>query len=152
MSRESIEVRECDRCRHRVEVREFGQETGWGVVWSKAPPVDPVHHPNRVIGDERNGPADLCPTCVDELFDWWKSAPANPAPMPKAASVTVARKYRKQLVDVVTAQLREQVSESIDAVREQPTSILSKEIVPGAMNGVEERAKKLVDTILDGLS
>lgn len=152
MSRESIEVRECDRCRHRVEVREFGQETGWGVAWSKAPPVDPIHHPNRVIGDERSGPADLCPTCVGELFDWWKSAPANPAPMPKAAGVRVARKYRKQLVDLVKSQLREQVTESIEAIRQQPTSILSRDIVPGAMDGVEERAEKLSALILDGLS
>lgn len=151
MSRESIEVRECDRCSHRVELREFGREFDWGEAWAKAPALDPVNQPGRRIGDHTR-PADLCPTCVGELFDWWKSAPDKSQQRLPTPGIGMTGSRRKQLLALIEMELRDQICASIDAVREQPTSILSGEVVPGAMAGVEDRAETLLNVLLDGIA
>lgn len=62
MSRDSIEVRECDRCKTRVEARSLDAFDGWGTAMAMAQK-----------GGERSGftDADICPSCFDLLVAWF---------------------------------------------------------------------------------
>ncbi|MBB6191162.1 hypothetical protein FHS51_001384 [Sphingobium wenxiniae] len=149
MSRETIPVIACDRCRLRLEVREEGQDKGWGRAWASAPHADPAKPMSRQIGGDTMQ-ADLCPACVEDLFAWWTSPPAREDAIP-AAPPARKKPSRRRLADIVDQALREQATESIDAIREQPTSILSGEIVPGALAGVEMRARRIARELSEEL-
>ena len=62
MSRDTIEVRECDRCKTRVEAQSLFAFDGWGTAMAMAQK-----------GGERSGftDADMCPSCFDLLVDWF---------------------------------------------------------------------------------
>jgi hypothetical protein len=145
VSRDNIPVVQCDRCQLRVEVREEGQASGWGRAWAKAPNADPARPVARCIGGEVSQ-ADLCPSCVEDLFAWWPSPPERTGAEP---AIAPARKKpsRRRLADIIDQALREQATESIDALRERPTAILSGDIVPGALAGVEMRANRIARQI-----
>ncbi|EPR09905.1 hypothetical protein M527_07210 [Sphingobium indicum IP26] len=99
----------------------------------------------RCIGGETSQ-ADLCPACIDELFVWWTSPPERAGAEEIVARVR-KKPSRRRLADIIDRALREQATESLDAVREQPTSILSGEIVPGALAGIEMRANRVARQI-----
>ena len=63
MTKSSIEVRTCDRCGHRAELRRPDQEYDWAQITARQ-----VNGPFRV---GRDGAADLCPACTRLLNDWW---------------------------------------------------------------------------------
>lgn len=142
MSRETIPVLQCDRCGEKCEVRAPGQDARWGHVMAHAPAVDPACRP-RTTGSAPT--ADLCPRCVDDFFAWWTSPPPRAVsdPTPELGQPAQTRRPRRHMTDIIDRALREQVAESLDAVREQPTSILNGEIVPGALEGVEMRARRV---------
>lgn len=150
MARETIPVRECDRCRVRVEIREPGQrfeQFGWGQAWAKAPSKNIERQAHRLIGGEADQ-ADLCPACADELFAWW-TAPVPPAELPEPRDTNLTRKQRASLKARIVDDMRRQVTASIQAVKEQPSSILNADIVPGAFAGIEERAARLVSDFVE---
>lgn len=89
MSREKIEVRECDRCKAKVEARELDAFARWGS--------------GTVTGEREGRPvgfgnADFCPNCLDFIVLWFGqvmreldeerivSAPTRP-PRPSAKEI-----------------------------------------------------------------
>lgn len=62
MSRDTIEVRECDRCKARVEARSLDAFDGWGTGRATA----------QKAGDRLGfTDADMCPECFDQLVSWF---------------------------------------------------------------------------------
>lgn len=62
MSRDTIEVRECDRCKATVEARDLDAFDGWGSASATA----------QIFGERKGfANADLCPGCFTFLLDWF---------------------------------------------------------------------------------
>ena len=142
MSRDTIRVRTCDRCRRRIEIRLSGQDAGWGHIWGRAENND-LARPPRIIADGSD-PADICADCVDELFAWWSSASDNSLAEPVEATPPPPKRIDRALLEVrIGEALREQVSASVGAIQEEPSSILDPEIPSAALTGIDLRAKRL---------
>ncbi|MEA3390042.1 MAG: hypothetical protein U9R64_12330 [Pseudomonadota bacterium] len=62
MSRDRIEVRECDRCKTKVEARELDTFAGWGCASATG------ERDGRPIGFAN---ADFCPDCLDFIVSWF---------------------------------------------------------------------------------
>lgn len=109
MSRDTIEVRECDRCKAKVEARDLDAFEGWGSASATA----------QVLGERKGfANADLCPVCLDFLLDWFTaitrerdaqrtSAPSPHLPPKKsiAASLVAESLARSPDLDDYLAQL-----------------------------------------------
>lgn len=153
MSRDSIPVLTCDRCRQRLEIRGAQTNAGWGQIWASAPRREP-DKPVRTLsnGDLR---ADLCAACADDLFAWWAAAPDNstaepPSPNPVPPAPTRAR--RRRLADIIDQALREQVDSSFGAIKLQPTCVLNEDVPAEALIGIDLRAQRLAEKIAKDLS
>lgn len=150
MSRETIPVLQCDRCGEICEVRAPGQDERWGQIMARAPAPDPARPP-RTTGSAPM--ADLCPRCADDFFAWWTSPPPREAsgPAPDVDQpIAPSRRTRRHMERIIERALREQAAQSLDAVREQPTSILNGEIVPSALDGIDMRARRLARELEGG--
>lgn len=62
MSRDTIAVRECDRCKTKVEARELETFDGWGMVNADG------ERKGERIGIRS---ADICPKCFNLLLSWF---------------------------------------------------------------------------------
>lgn len=76
MSREKIEVRECDRCKTKVEARELDSFADWGFATATG------EKDGRKTGFSN---ADLCPGCFDFLYEWF-AAPTRERDAARAPS------------------------------------------------------------------
>jgi len=135
MSRDTIEVKICDRCGFGIEIRSYGQDAGWGRIWASAPHPDAAR-PIRTLSAE-NQQADICTDCADEFFAFWAAAPNEATPPPPK------RIDRALLEARIGEALREQISVSVGAIQEEPSSILDPEIPSAALTGIDLRAKRL---------
>lgn len=87
MSRDTIDVRECDRCKLRLEAREPSAFDGWGTFNADGLRQDKKIGLNTV---------DLCAGCFDFLLDWFseitreRDARREPKAKPVAAAIPAA--------------------------------------------------------------
>lgn len=147
MSRETIPVLQCDRCGEICEVRAPGQDDRWGRVMANAPATDPARPP-RTTGSAPS--ADLCPRCADDFFAWWTSPPAREAAPDLDQPIKPSPRTHRHMTEMIARALREQAEQSVAAVREQPSSILNGDIIPGALEGIEIRARRLARELEGG--
>lgn len=189
MSRDTIEVKICDRCGFGIEIRSHGQDAGWGRIWASAPHPDAAR-PIRTLSAE-NQQADICTDCADEFFAFWAAAPVrevtndnsnavreaweelinyddrtSPEEYPDMALIAreelaifmlravpnrdseatppPPKRIDRALLEArIGEALREQVSASVGAIQEEPSSILDPEIPSAALTGIDLRAKRL---------
>jgi hypothetical protein len=144
MSSATLTALTCDRC-CATETREEAAGRGdWGWVavnqYGGTQPIPAAQH----------APADLCAGCRAQFQAWWLEprapvTPPAPAPAaPRPFTIEDRRRAIETLVDVV----RWSITRAFGLVLQQPTSILSGEIVPGAFDGIEDSAATFVDDIL----
>lgn len=150
MSSTTFTVLRCDRCGHEDEIRETGGQAGWGKLGAMdLPPITGSSRP-RAIGV--GGVADdLCPGCTDLLFAWWENREPVMQPVTLPAAPPVRRftiEDRRIAMDAARDAMRAQVEAALAAVREEPTSLLDGQIVPGGLTGIDERAADLVGAIV----
>lgn len=97
---------------------------------------------------------DLCPGCMGKLLDWWSGTttpavqPTPPAPRQRPLFTLMDRKVA---VAEVADALRLRTEFALSVVRNEPTSILSGDVVPGTLFGLDDTAAGIVDGILDTL-
>ncbi|MEO7468996.1 MAG: hypothetical protein ABIV36_18425 [Sphingobium limneticum] len=95
MSRDTIEVRECDRCKIAVEARSTDSFEGWGSAMATGQ-----------SDGERTGfaDADLCPECFGFLLQWFTSvtrerdAKRTCAPRPERAAIPSIKEIAAKLI------------------------------------------------------
>lgn len=149
MTRAAFHQLTCDRCGKTQDVRELGDDAGWAKLgaYQDMPDARP-----REVGSA-GLPGDLCPGCGDGLFNWWATrsdAPPAPPPPPKVTpkprSVGIEAKKRARVLAATS--LRDQAMQAVEAIREQPSSILDNDIVlPGCFAGIDRRAEALVEIL-----
>lgn len=97
---------------------------------------------------------DLCPGCMEQLLEWW-SGTATPATQPTPAAPPQRPLFtlidRKNAVAKVADALRLRTEFALSIVRNEPTSILSGDVVPGTLFGIDDTAAGIVDGVLDAL-
>ncbi|HEX8419439.1 MAG TPA: hypothetical protein VF638_05440 [Sphingomonas sp.] len=98
---------------------------------------------------------DLCPGCANELFAWWLTR-GKPVEQPAAATRPAARpkpvlnlEDRKRAIAHVVDCLKVRTEFALQVVRSEPTAILSGEMIPGTLFGIEDSAEGIVDAVLD---
>jgi hypothetical protein len=157
VSRTTLHVRTCDRCGFSTEPSDSPYNlAGWGSIGAEARPLDRDGRDRRIGTDDLHNPEDICPGCVEELFAWWLSRgevaqPAPPATPPPPSKPTISLVARKQAIAIAAAALQVRVAFALRVVRDEPTAILSGEMIPGALFGLEDTAERLVDGVLDAL-
>jgi hypothetical protein len=152
MSSETFRVLRCDRCHFTVEVRQFGDNAGWGGVSAGRSVAE--DRPSATIGGQT--PDDLCPGCVESLFTWWREPgevrqPTPPPPPPKPKPAKVSRAQMAAAVTLMSDALKLQTERAFDVVRDQPTSILNGEIIPGAFAPIGDAAVTAIGRIVAAL-
>ena len=148
MSSHTYTVMTCDRCCHEAEIRQQSDKQGWTTISA----VEVVREErSRMIGTYQM-PADICPGCSELLFAWWASTEAVIQPAP-ATAPPAARRFtiedRAWALDEAKALLRGQVDQALDAMRDEPTSVLDGRTLPESLHGLDERARMLVDMIVE---
>lgn len=142
MSRDTIEVKICDRCGFGIEIRSHGQDAGWGRIWASAPHLDAAR-PIRTLSAE-NQQADICTDCADEFFAFWATAPIRGAASTNETTPPPPKRIDRAVLESrIGEALREQVSASVGAIQLEPSSILNPEIPSAALTGIDLRAKRL---------
>ncbi len=67
MSRRKVEIRTCDRCDARQEVKEAHQGYEWAIIAAAE------HNGPSAIGSFKpEGAKDICPACMRDLMRWWE--------------------------------------------------------------------------------
>lgn len=97
---------------------------------------------------------DLCAGCLRELFDWYSGADApsvQPVPPPPPAQPLIGLRERMIAVQIAEQAIIAEIHAGIAVIREEPTSILSGEVIPGALAGARGAAKAMVDDIIERL-
>lgn len=136
----------CDRCGHE-EPCDLGIPNRWGRIaaerWDSR---------DRIGGEGLH--TDLCGGCIDALMEWWRTPNGplmQPAPPPPPPPPTFTLEHHRIAVADAARLIADQVGAAFEVVRQEPTSILSETIVPGALAGVDDRARELVDAIIERL-
>lgn len=148
MTSSTLTVMRCDRCGHQATLTYRAERADWAMIAVGS------FEGSKVIGANESGHDDLCPGCSAQLFLWFAQQdtpvvqpPPPPAPPPAIKPVCTLPQRRAAIV-LLTAVLEEQVVAAIGVMSEQPTSILSGDILPGALDGAERRAEAAIDEII----
>ncbi len=149
MTASNIRIVTCDRCGAQHQ-SDRGDDPRWG--WLNALRVDGQGAQlGATVGTSGD---DLCAACFDALLAWW-SEPTGPLPAPppppRPTAPALTLEDRKRTIENTVIALRLRTEFVIEVLRHEPTSILSGEILPGALFGIEDTAKGIVDGILDVL-
>lgn len=150
MSSTTFTVMRCDRCGFETEIRSEDRKLGWSLIF--ATDMAASDKP-RAIGSAASA-FDICPGCAEQLFTWWNQrgdVSQPPPPKPPERRPALSREGRKEAFELANMALREQAIVAINALKEQPTSVLSQDILPGSYYGVDERAAALVASMVTAL-
>ena len=69
MASKQITVMTCDRCGRVDEIRDPEEYKFWGKIWAAQ------SNGPKWIGSFLDSPRitdDVCPGCIDEVWNWWK--------------------------------------------------------------------------------
>lgn len=144
MSSTTHKVFKCDRCGEEATSEASTAPAEWGRIAAEK------SGGSARIGHCDNGFDDLCGSCLSGLFAWF-SDPRNLAALPAPEPARFDENARKVAETRAAAVLNEQLGVALTSIKNQPTSILTGEWPEGARSGIEERAKALIDSILDQL-
>lgn len=152
MSRETFEVRICDRCK-RTDDNRSGQPDDWN-DWGAVSAIarNPESERKISIGDTGQ-PGDLCPSCATGLFDWLSNVEKPAAPVPqktvrKRAALSLGD--RKEVATIISDAIAVQVWGAVEALKETPTSLLNDEAdMQFVVAGVGELAVQTMQQIVD---
>lgn len=152
MSSETFTAMRCDRCRFEAELRQPSDRIGWGKVFALE---NPREDRPRTIGSPKEA-ADTCPGCSDLLIAWWLSPgqvgqPVAPPPPPPPPQPVLNLEDRLRAIALVTTALKVRTEFAMSVIRDEPTSMLSGDVVPGTLFGIEDTAEGIVDGVLDEL-
>lgn len=135
----------CDRCGHEEEAETLPSP------WGRFAVADAF----RKIGVERE--CHLCPGCVRIVFECFDAAkgpvdqPGPPAAEKRQRPVFTIED-RSRAVGIAVAALKDTIQTAFDATAKQPTSVISGDIVPGAYEGLAERAAELIGDVIEQLN
>ena len=148
MSTATILVLRCDRCGYEVTAERDAkpERGGWGRAGAEQ--VDGKMR----IGTPEGGADDLCPGCTEALFAWWREPTGpveQPRPLVPPPPPVLTIEDRRAAIATVVEALRVRTHLVMEIIRQEPTQILSGDVVPGVLIGIEDSAAGMVDAVLD---
>lgn len=123
MSRDKIEVRECDRCKTRVEARDLDVFAGWGLATATG------EKDGEKIGFAN---ADLCPDCFDYIVAWFALVMRE-----RDAQRTAPTKAARPVVPTVKAIAKKLISDNLGLSPEMEDYFAGLDVI-GSLDDLRE--------------